>query len=328
MANFKMLQAQIAQMQTAHNLQNQNLMKAVPGLRPGIQQRSAAKAASSEKKNAGPPRNAGAKRSKEVDHQFELKRLNNLIEINPKNADAFYNRGWLYAYKGEEQAALDDYHKAIEIDAGHADAHYNRGLIFVNLKDYEKAVEDFSAAIRLKPHTADAYCNRGAAYFELGRLDLARQDYAAALKIDPKDADVYFNRAAVYQAMGESPKALADLQKAALLGHERAKQQLNMPQGGETQSAIAMKEPSAGWTMELKQAEIPDDMAAGRICGNDFTVEKAKVENGILSLRQGQDFFPDREFMIFLFPKQRGRRWKARRTGLLKTLSMARPTFT
>ena len=28
------------------------------------------------------------------------------------------------------------------------------------------------------------------------------------------------------------------------------------------------------------------------------------MENGILSLRQGEDFFPDREFMIFLFPEQ------------------------
>jgi tetratricopeptide (TPR) repeat protein len=304
MANIKMVQSQMAQMQTAPLLQNQHMMKAVPGPQPGLAQRSPAKAAPAEGKDSGPPPVAGAKDSAEVDYQFELKRLDSLLEINPKNADAFYNRGWLYAYKGEERAALNDYSKAIEIDANHADAHYNRGLIFVGLKDYEKAIEDFSAAIRLKPQSADAYCNRGAAYFEQGRLDLARQDYGEALKIDADDADVYFNRAAVYQAMGEKPKALADLQKAALLGHEKARQQLNMPQGGETQSAIAMKKPSAGWTMELNQARIPDGMAAGRICGNDFTVEKAKVENGILSLRQGQDFFPDREFMIFLFPEQ------------------------
>ncbi len=304
LTNFKGISSQMAQIQRVPVPPKQEMIKAVPGGRPDIAPISAAKEASPGEEKAGAPRVAGAKGSEEVDVPFELKRLDSLLEINPKNADAFYNRGWLHAYKGEEQAALDDYTKAIEIDARHADAYYNRGLVFVALKNYEKAIEDFSAAIQLQPQSADAYCNRGAVHFEQGRLDLARQDYGEALKIDPNDADVYFNRAAVYQAMGEDPKALADLQKAALLGHEKAQQQLDLPQGGETQSAVAMQEPSAGWTMELNQAEIPDGLAAGRICGNDFTVEKAQVENGILSLRQGQDFFPDREFMIFLFPKQ------------------------
>ena len=42
----------------------------------------------------------------------------------------------------------------------------------------------------------------------------------------------------------------------------------------------------------------------GKIHGQDFVCEKAKVENGILSLRQGKDFFADRELLIFLFAKQ------------------------
>lgn len=41
--------------------------------------------------------------------------------------------------------------------------------------------------------------------------------------------------------------------------------------------------------------------AAGRLQGRDFRVEGATIENGILSLRQGADFFADRELMVFLF---------------------------
>jgi len=46
--------------------------------------------------------------------------------------------------------------------------------------------------------------------------------------------------------------------------------------------------------------------AAGKIMGYDFTVEEATVQkqNGILHLKQGEDFFADREMIIFLFLNQ------------------------
>jgi hypothetical protein len=46
--------------------------------------------------------------------------------------------------------------------------------------------------------------------------------------------------------------------------------------------------------------EIPDGPASGRLHGGAFTVEDASLEEGVLELRQGQDFFPDRAVMIFL----------------------------
>jgi hypothetical protein len=53
--------------------------------------------------------------------------------------------------------------------------------------------------------------------------------------------------------------------------------------------------------------------AAGQIAGLPFTVEKATLKDGILTLRQGSDFFADREVAIFLFLKNGespvGRKW-------------------
>ncbi|CAN5372775.1 hypothetical protein BH11CYA1_BH11CYA1_50500 [soil metagenome] len=46
---------------------------------------------------------------------------------------------------------------------------------------------------------------------------------------------------------------------------------------------------------------FPQKAAAGRIHGQPFVVEGAELSNEILTLRQGSDFFADREFMIFLF---------------------------
>jgi len=53
--------------------------------------------------------------------------------------------------------------------------------------------------------------------------------------------------------------------------------------------------------MDLKDLHIPEIIASGKIHGEDFTVENAKIKAGILTLRQGEDFFADREVMIFLF---------------------------
>lgn len=57
------------------------------------------------------------------------------------------------------------------------------------------------------------------------------------------------------------------------------------------------------WTMSLARMKIPEGAASGKIHGRDFLVEAAELENGILTLRQGEDFFPDLALTIFLFLK-------------------------
>jgi hypothetical protein len=58
------------------------------------------------------------------------------------------------------------------------------------------------------------------------------------------------------------------------------------------------------WTADASKAAVPARPAAGKIHGLPFSVEKAELKNGILEIRQGKDFFPDRAVMVFLFLKQ------------------------
>ena len=168
---------------------------------------------------------------KPLDSEMEMKltSLNNLIKLDKTNADAYYNRGWVYVYKGDLNKAEKDYSKAIENKKRNEDAYYNRGLVYIKMKKYQQAINDFSEVIKLKPKAVDAYCNRGNANFQLGKADLALKDYNAALKIDPKDADLYFNRGVVYLAKGQKNKSQADFKKAAQLGHKKAEKYLEMP---------------------------------------------------------------------------------------------------
>jgi len=64
----------------------------------------------------------------------------------------------------EYQKAIDDCSKAIELDPKNADAYNNRGNAYASLGEYQKAIDDCSKAIELDPKNADAYNNRGNAY--------------------------------------------------------------------------------------------------------------------------------------------------------------------
>jgi tetratricopeptide (TPR) repeat protein len=158
--------------------------------------------------------------------RLELERLNELIKRENKNADYFYNRGWIFEQMNEPEKAEKDYTAAIEINSGHADALYNRGLIYIKGKRYDHAIKDFSEVIRLNPGSADALCNRGNAYYSRGQSKNALEDFTSAIKISPQDPDLYYNRALIYTALGKKTKAMEDMRKAAVLGHAQAREYL------------------------------------------------------------------------------------------------------
>lgn len=64
--------------------------------------------------------------------------------------------------------------------------------------------------------------------------------------------------------------------------------------------------PAIGWRASLESETIPDQQATGQVRGQAFTLESAVLENGILHLKQGKEFFADREFVVFLFTKEKG----------------------
>ncbi|MCK4789264.1 MAG: tetratricopeptide repeat protein [Desulfobacteraceae bacterium] len=226
---------------------------------------------------------------KAVDYDAEIKKVDDLIKKDSKNIGAFYNRGWMYASKGDVQKAIADYSQVIEIDEEFGDAYYNRGLLYAKMKRDEQAVRDFSKAIEFDSRAFDAYCNRGNIHFKMGKGDLAIKDYTAALKIKPNDGELYHNRGIVYLSIGKKSEAAADSKKAAqLLGKVEAK---------------PLKPSSVAWRKDLKGVKIPDVSARGMIHGEVFFVESSKIENGILTIRDGKDFFPDHAVTIFLFLK-------------------------
>ena len=65
-------------------------------------------------------------------------------------------------------------------------AYNNRGFAYAKKGDWEKVIADFTEAIRINPDYAKAYYNRGAAYEEKGDKAKADADLAKAKELGYK----------------------------------------------------------------------------------------------------------------------------------------------
>ena len=136
------------------------------------------------------------------------------IEVDPKNAEAYIERGYIYMKRGDWPEALADFNKVIELNPDIAEVYVDRGDLFIKKKENDKALKDFSKAIDLDSSYIQAYKNRASLYENNKEYDKALSDYNKAIELKPKEYFGYYDRGSMYQKKGEYDKALADYNKA------------------------------------------------------------------------------------------------------------------
>ena len=86
------------------------------------------------------------------------------------------------------QEAREAYTRAIELDPKYAWAFMNRGVAYGRLGNHQQAIRDFDRAVELDPKYADAYLNRGVYYGKLGDQGQEIRDYKTAATLGSKAA--------------------------------------------------------------------------------------------------------------------------------------------
>jgi len=76
------------------------------------------------------------------------------IELNPKLAGAYLNRGLTWAQKGELDKAIADYTKAIELNPKFALTYANLGLLLVRNGKRNEAIRNLSKFLKIAPTKA------------------------------------------------------------------------------------------------------------------------------------------------------------------------------
>ncbi len=116
---------------------------------------------------------------------------------------------------GDLAGALKDYNQAIAQNPKDADAYVNRGIAQDELGQHQAAIADYAKALELKPNQILAYYNRANAHHQLKQNDKAIADYSKIISLDAKYPYAYANRGATYFVMGKKAAAITDLQKAS-----------------------------------------------------------------------------------------------------------------
>lgn len=137
-----------------------------------------------------------------------------VIELDPKDVDAYFNRGVAYKKKEQYDLALADYAKVIELSPKDASLYGNRGNIYFLQQKMDLAYNDYTKAIELDPTKAIYFVNRGNLYVRWEQWDAAFNDYSKAIALDPQNADAYLERGNIYlNNKKQSELALADFNK-------------------------------------------------------------------------------------------------------------------
>ena len=136
------------------------------------------------------------------------------IELDPKSAIAYINRGLAHLERQNLSNAIADSTRAIELNPKDAGFYYNRARAYLRTNECDKAMADINNAIRMNPKGSSLFQTRCAVHLAKKDYDLAIADAGEAIRLDPKNATAYAHRSEAHAAKRDHQKAIADATKA------------------------------------------------------------------------------------------------------------------
>lgn len=146
--------------------------------------------------------------------------------ISPTDWRSSYCRAFCKFAKSDFLGATVDYSNAIAINNTIFQAYEGRAAAKMQLKDYQSAKEDYDYAIMLKPTYIKAYYGRAITQYHLGNFETAINDFNSVIVKEPENAYAYYFRALCKKNLNQISSSCMDMQKAASLGVEDAKQEM------------------------------------------------------------------------------------------------------
>ncbi len=151
-------------------------------------------------------------------YQGALVAFNQVIAINPENAEAYVSRSYARYVLRDYREALEDANRAISLNSSLVNAYAVRGIVHHALRNYQGELADANLIIRLDRSSTLGYMNRSGARYALGNYRGALADASQAVRLDPKLPEAYIFRSIARLGLGDRQKALKDVNQAVTLG--------------------------------------------------------------------------------------------------------------
>lgn len=134
-----------------------------------------------------------------------------VIESDPRNAEAYARRAFVYIVLDDLTSAAADLRRAEMLDPDLPITSLHRGMIFDEIDNHDEAILEFTRAIDLDPGMTDAHISRASVYLEIGDAESALDDLQAAGRLEPENAELFLVRGQVYLMTGDLGRAESDL---------------------------------------------------------------------------------------------------------------------
>jgi len=185
--------------------------------------------------NHGVEANSNFKRGKVLfdkgDFRGAVIKYDRAIELEPKWAEAYVQRGYARRMNHELDKALEDFDKATELDPRTtannrvvSQAYTNRGQILSMQLKLEAAIDDFTKAIKLFEEYQRTFYERGQARLLLEDLAAAISDYDNYIAHERNDpvtrARAFAERGIAKHLLGREDEARKDVQQGLELAAE------------------------------------------------------------------------------------------------------------
>jgi len=142
--------------------------------------------------------------------QLLLDKLNQRIQANPQDIDAYFGRGTLKLELADRDGAIADLTQVIQANPQDADAYYSRGLARYRIKDYPSAVADIRQALKLNSKMQEPYTILSLVYYDMGNKSAALENAAQAIQLNSEQIIPYLVRGFIYEEQGNTSQAQAD----------------------------------------------------------------------------------------------------------------------
>jgi tetratricopeptide (TPR) repeat protein len=140
-----------------------------------------------------------------------------VIDLQPANASAWSEKGFLLNLLGRHAEALKAFERATELDPENAFAWSDKGFTLEILGRHAEALKACEQATKLDPKDAFAWSRMGCTLNILGRHAEALKACEQATELDPENAYSWENRGRAKIGLGQFEGAIQDLRQAIAL---------------------------------------------------------------------------------------------------------------
>jgi len=134
-----------------------------------------------------------------------------ILQSDPRNVEARYDKGLAYETLKEYDEALDNYLGVIEVNPDFHIAYVSAGRIYVLQGEFNRAIQMYRLAIEKAQKAgfngAWAHVDLGDVYLKQGDVQLALKEYQTAVELEPDQDWMHFRLGQFYEAQGETDAA-------------------------------------------------------------------------------------------------------------------------